>query len=110
MIISLAIGMIIGATMVVFAFQNPAVVTVTFLQWQFTEPIAFLVLACTLSGIAISLLGLLPFAIHDEIIVRTTRRQKRALESEFAAYRLAHPGATPHTPPDSGLHESRIFA
>jgi len=89
MLISLIVGIIMGGLTVLFALQNTAIVTVTFLTWQITAPLAILLLVCMLGGITLTLLVLLPFLIRDALAARTLRREKRALEDEFTKYRAA---------------------
>ncbi len=100
MIISLLLGIILGGVTVIFALQNTAVVTVAFLTWQITAPLALLLLACMLGGIAIVLLILLPFLIRDEMTSRRLKKEKQILEADYARYREAHPApATPAAQP-----------
>lgn len=91
MIISLVLGIILGGITVIFALQNTAVVAVTFLSWQLTAPLALILLACMLGGIALVLLVILPFLIRDEMAARRITREKKAVEEDYARYREAHP-------------------
>jgi putative membrane protein len=87
MIISLVIGILLGSLSVVFALQNVAMVTVTFLAWQISAPLALVLLGSMLSGVVITLLVSLPSLIRDEMSVKVLRKQKKQLEDELAAYR-----------------------
>ncbi|MBX9697853.1 MAG: LapA family protein [Acetobacteraceae bacterium] len=82
MILSLLAGLILGALSVVFALQNVAVVTVSFLSWEITGPLAFILLGTLISGGVISLLVLLPSIIRDELNFSALQSRKDALEKE----------------------------
>jgi lipopolysaccharide assembly protein A len=92
MLLSLIIGIILGAIAVVFAFQNVAVVTVSFFAWHVSASLAIIILGSILCGIVLTLLVLLPSVIRDEIYVASIKRQKRETENELARVRA---GQTP---------------
>lgn len=101
MLILFIAGIILGGLSVIFAFQNVTVVTVTFLLWEVTAPLAFVLLATMLCSTIIVLLMLLPSLIRDEIYLRALKLQKREVEDEFAQYRTTHvpaPGAPASAP------------
>ena len=87
MVISLVIGILLGSLSVVFALQNVAVVTVTFLAWQVSAPLALVLLGSMLSGVVITLLVSLPSLIRDALYVKVLLKEKKRLEDELAAYR-----------------------
>lgn len=89
MLLSLIIGIILGAVAVVFAFQNVAVVTVSFFAWSVSASLAIIILGSILCGIVLTLLVLLPSVIRDEIYVASIKRQKRETENELARVRNA---------------------
>jgi putative membrane protein len=89
MLLSLIVGIILGALAVIFAFQNVAVVTVSFLTWQITASLAIIILGTVLCGIILTLLFLLPSVIRDEIYLSTIKKQKREAEDELAKHRTA---------------------
>ncbi|MDR3571155.1 MAG: LapA family protein [Candidatus Pacebacteria bacterium] len=95
MLLSLIVGIILGAIAVVFAFQNVAVVTVSFFTWQISASLAIVILGSILCGIVLTLLVLLPSVIRDEIFVATLKRQKRDLENQLAQTRTPQPAAAP---------------
>ena len=82
MILSLIGGLVLGALSVIFALQNVAVVTVTFLSWQITGPLAFILLGTLVSGGVISLLVLLPSVIRDEMLFSVLRSERDELRKE----------------------------
>lgn len=89
MLLSFIIGIVLGAIAVIFAFQNVAVVTVSFFAWQLTGSLAIVILGTLLCGIVLTLLFLLPSVIRDELYLSTIKRQKREVEDELARYKNA---------------------
>ncbi len=84
MIISLVLGALLGAALVVFILQNVAVVTVTFMTWQMTGSLALVLLASIVSGVVLTLLILLPGLIRDDFALASLKREKKNLEDEIA--------------------------
>jgi lipopolysaccharide assembly protein A len=97
MLLSLIVGIILGAIAVIFAFQNVAVVTVAFLSWQITASLAIIILGTLLCGIVLTLLFLLPSVIRDEMYVSSLKKQKREAEDELAKHRAASTSASSTT-------------
>lgn len=97
MVISLVIGILLGSLSVVFALQNVAMVTITFLAWQITAPLALVLLGSMLSGVVITLLVSLPSLIRDALYVKVLLNQKKQLEDELAKYRTPAPIVTETT-------------
>ncbi|HEV3245430.1 MAG TPA: LapA family protein [Candidatus Paceibacterota bacterium] len=87
MLISLIVGIILGAIAVIFAFQNVAVVTVSFFTWQISASLAIVILGSILCGIVLTLLVLLPSVIRDEIYVASIKRQMRDKDDELVRVR-----------------------
>ncbi len=96
MLFLLILGIILGATSVMFALQNVTVVTVSFFAWQVTAPLALILLSTILSSVIVTLLMLLPSLIQEAMYVKTLKLQKREVEDEFSAYRAGQP-----VPPES---------
>ncbi|MDB5238118.1 MAG: hypothetical protein JWM46_388 [Candidatus Kaiserbacteria bacterium] len=94
MIISLVIGILLGSLSVVFALQNVVTVTVTFLAWQITAPLALVLLGSMLSGVVITLLVSLPSLIRDDMYVKVLQKQKKQLEDELATYKTPAASST----------------
>ncbi len=84
---SLLAGLIVGALGVIFAIQNVAVVTVTFLSWQITAPLAFVLLGSMAAGVVAALLFMLPSIMRDEALFSVIERQKSDLENELVRTR-----------------------
>ena len=89
MIISLILGAILGAALVVFVLENVTVVTVNFMTWQMTGSLALVLLASIVSGIVVTLLVLLPGLIKDDFTLAAIKREKRVSDDELATARLA---------------------
>ena len=116
MLISLLVGIVLGGLTVIFALQNVALVTVNLWMWQFSAPLAIVLLGTVLSGIVVTLLILLPNLIRDEIYLKTLKRQKREVEDELANLRITGNAPTPVIPAEYDLrtrtphHERNAFA
>lgn len=85
---SLLVGIVLGALTVVFAFQNAAVITVSFFAWQLAIPLALALLSALVLGIVIALLVLLPNLIRDEMYLASVQQEKQALEKRLADERV----------------------
>jgi lipopolysaccharide assembly protein A len=83
MILSLIIGLILGALFVIFALQNTAIVTITFFSWQLTQPLAFVLLGTLVAGGVVALLVLLPSVMRDEMLFTLVRSERDDLEEEL---------------------------
>jgi uncharacterized integral membrane protein len=84
MIFFLLLGIALGAISVMFILQNTELVTVTFLAWQLEGSLALILFLAVASGIAITLLILLPSFIIDLFSLRSLRKQNKALQDEVA--------------------------
>jgi len=104
MLLSLIVGIILGAIAVVFAFQNVAVVTVSFFSWQLSASLAIIILGSVLCGIVLTLLVLLPSVIRDELYVAALKRQKRETEEQLARERTAQIAAKASPPTSSTVN------
>ncbi len=80
MLLSIILGIIIGAASIVFAMANMAPVTVTFLDWHATAPLAIVLLNAVLCGIIITLLSMVPQAIRTALDAYAVRRELRKKE------------------------------
>ena len=89
MMISLILGAILGAALVVFILENVTVVTVNFMTWQMTGSLALVLLASIVSGVVATLLVLLPGLIRDDFNVAALKRQKKEADDELIKTKLA---------------------
>ncbi|MEO5635132.1 MAG: LapA family protein [Candidatus Paceibacterota bacterium] len=83
MIILFIIGILLGAVSVIFAFQNVAVITVSFFSWELTGPLAYVLLLAITSGILIAVLMLLPESIGNHFRYRSLRKENEKLAEEL---------------------------
>lgn len=77
MLISLILGIIVGAVLVIFILQNIVVVTVSFFTWQMTGSLAMVLLAAMVGGIVMTLLFILPSLIRDDLYLSAIKKQKK---------------------------------
>ena len=84
MLLTLILGLLIGATAVVFAFQNIFQVTVTFMTWELTSSLAVIIILALLTGALISTLMTLPGAIKNSFIISKLKRENGKLKEAVA--------------------------
>jgi len=84
MALFLALGIIIGVFSIVFMMDNEALVTVTLLSWQFTAPLALIILLSTVFGMIVTLLSMVPQAIREALDQYAAQRQLRREEAAAA--------------------------
>ncbi len=88
MILFLGIGIAIGAVAVIFAMENTAPVTVTFLSWQFTAPLSIVILEALVIGMTIAVCMMLPRAVREAFdryaVRRAERAEKKPAETAYA--------------------------
>ncbi len=60
MIVLLIVALLIAVLAIIFAVQNAAPVTVTFLLWQFQGSLALILLLTFVLGVMVALLAVLP--------------------------------------------------
>jgi uncharacterized membrane protein YciS (DUF1049 family) len=104
MILSLVLGIILGAISVIFVLQNVTIVTVAFLSWQFTGS---LTIVC---GILMTLLLLLPGLLRDYFYLSAIRKRVRELENDLANTKQALANALPRTGDATIVTEQRIIS
>ena len=82
MYLFLIIGIVLGAAGLNFALQNTAPVTVSFFAWQFTAPLAFVILGSVAVGLVIAALMMVPRAVNEALDAYARRREARRQASE----------------------------
>ena len=80
MLLYVIFGIIIGAGSIVFAMENTAPITVTFLDWHATAPLALILLNAVLFGIIIVLLSMVPQAIRNALDTYAAQRELKKKE------------------------------
>ncbi len=84
--ILLILGLLVAVLAVIFALQNTAAITVTFLFWQFNQSLALVLLLAVFAGVLIGLLTILPGAIRNQW--RTSGQKKKIDSLEKSAAEL----------------------
>lgn len=79
-LLSLAIGFILGLTALIFAFQNNDVVSLTFMDWNFESSLAVVVILSLIAGVLISTLLTLPGSIARSIQMHSLKKENRSLK------------------------------
>jgi len=87
MILSLILGFLLGAAALLFALQNTAVVSLSFLGWQFESSLALLILIALAAGIIVSLLVSIPSAVKDSFKLMGLKKDNKKLLDELAECR-----------------------
>jgi lipopolysaccharide assembly protein A len=88
MILFMIIGVILGVVSVIFALQNTALITVTFLAWELKDqPLAIVLMLALLSGMIVSLLVLIPEIISSHFSFRNVKREVEDLKTKIASYK-----------------------
>jgi uncharacterized integral membrane protein len=87
MLISLVLGLVMGAVSVIFALQNNFPVTVTFLGSDFTSSLAVITVLSILAGIIITLLFSLPGAIRNSFLISRLKKENKKMFDELEASR-----------------------
>ena len=87
MLLLLILGLLIGALSVVFALQNIAVITVTFLAWQVTGSLAVILLVAMVAGMIMSILVSIPEVIKDQRKVKVLEARLAEKEKEIEHYK-----------------------
>ena len=91
----LILGIVIGAALVIFALQNTAVTTITFMSSTLSLPLALLVTDALALGALAAILAMIPGFIKNERSIKRLKADKKATEDELATYRVVIPLAPP---------------
>ena len=90
MILSLILGLLLGAAALLFALQNTSVVALSFLGYSFQSSLALLILMAFAAGIIVSLLVSIPSAVKDGLRIMGLKSENKKLRDQ-----LAEAGRTP---------------
>ncbi len=82
MLISLVLGLLLGAASIVFALQNITTITVSFFSWQFEGSLALILLLAVGVGSLITWLVLLPDIITRSFQLSALKREGNRLQEE----------------------------
>jgi len=83
----LVIALIIIALAVIFAVQNTAVITVSFLIWTYHGSLAIVLLVALCAGALISLMFSLPSLLRDKWIIRSHKKKLTEVESSLTDHK-----------------------
>ena len=88
MITFILLGLVLGAVVIIFALQNSVVITVSFLAWEFTGPLTFILLAAIASGLLISSLLSIPDYFRQALRIsklkdKTAKLRETVIEKEI---------------------------
>ena len=79
----LVIALLIALIAVVFAVQNTALVTISFLLWKFNNSLAVVLLLAIFAGVLISIFASLPGWIRGRMAQSTLKKKIRELEMQL---------------------------
>ncbi|MHB8133624.1 MAG: LapA family protein [Anaerolineaceae bacterium] len=80
----LVFALLISLFAVVFAVQNTAIVTVSFLMWDFNNSLAVVILLTVFTGVLISILMSLPGWIKNRVYQMNLRKKNKDLETKLS--------------------------
>lgn len=84
--IFLVISLLIAIFAVVFALQNTAAVTITFIAWTFHGSLALVLILSVVAGIVTSFLAMFPAVIRARLQASSHRKEAAALKSSLAEH------------------------
>lgn len=99
MILSLVLGLVLGAASIIFALQNTFPVTVTFLSWGLNASLAIIIILSLLLGALISILITIPGVIRNYFTISGLKKENRKLHEEVVRAQKAE--ITSLVPPTS---------
>jgi putative membrane protein len=79
----LVFALLIALVAVVFAVQNTAIVTVSFLVWNFNNSLAVIILLTIFTGVLISILMSAPGWIKNRLSLANLRKKNKELETKL---------------------------
>lgn len=79
----LILALIVAVAAVVFALQNTALISVSFLTWQFDQSLALVLLLSLAAGVLIGLLTILPGSIRNRWRASGQRKRMESLEKNL---------------------------
>jgi len=101
----LALGILIGAFLVIFALQNTVLTTVNILGWTLSLPLAFLVSGSLVLGALTTIIAMIPGFIKNERYIKQLQAEKKEAQDELSKYRIVIPIA----PPDQNLQQIPVY-
>lgn len=108
MIISLILGLIVGAASVIFALQNIFPVTVVFLAWEVTASLAVLIALSILVGIILCALLSIPESISNALEISRLKKENKKLQENFIATHVVKSETPAGTPVETVVVEREV--
>lgn len=99
----LVLGFLLGAATIIFALQNPTMVSLTFLGWGFDSSLAAVIMLATAIGGILGILFSIPSIIQKSLHVRSLRKENEGLRDETATLHKWNEETVAH-------YESRVAA
>lgn len=96
MLAPLLLGFVLGAGVILFALQNPSIVALTFLGWQFESSLALLIILAVAAGALLGVLFAVPGLIRKSFRIRALRKENRKLFDENESLRKWGDETTAH--------------
>jgi uncharacterized integral membrane protein len=84
--IFLVISLLIAIFAIVFALQNTAAVTITFIAWTFHGALALILILSVLAGILTGVLAMLPAVIRARLQASGHKKEAAALKTSLAEH------------------------
>ena len=84
MIISLILGLLLGASVLIFTFQNMITVSVFFLTWQFSGSLALILVLAVVAGMLLSSLFMIPYRIKNRFQISELQTETVELKEEIS--------------------------
>jgi putative membrane protein len=85
--IFLILALVIALVAVIFALQNTAAITVSFLFWQFHGSLALVLIISLAVGALITIMALLPGILRGRWSLRKLRKQLAEVEGDLKAHK-----------------------
>lgn len=89
LLLSLILGLIMGAISVIFALQNIFPVTVTFMIWELTTSLAVIIVLAIFIGLMISIILSVPEAIKTLFTISNLKKENKKLSDELESINKA---------------------
>lgn len=80
----LVFALLIALVAVIFAVQNTAIVTISFLVWNFDNSLAVVILLTIFTGVLISILMSAPGWIKNRLVLANLRKKNKDLETRLS--------------------------
>jgi uncharacterized integral membrane protein len=80
-------SLLIAILAVIFALQNTAQITLSFLFWSYKGSLALVLLAALVAGALVSFFASLPALARNKWALRAQRKRMQAVETDLASHR-----------------------